>query len=120
MRKLSLLFLLFLLNTPAYSSDEGIAQLEARADNINTISPEQEAEILKGINKNIYYKVNNYSPQKLKAIIKYKNQTDKQYARQHNKEYEEPEAVDVNDKIGLKYFFKKDISLNKEPINPYE
>lgn len=110
MNKFSFLCLFLLMASPAYGTEDALKQLEADANNINTISPEQEAEILSKTRKTNYYRVNNYSPQKLKAIIKYKNQVDKRYARKNNQEYEEPEQIDVNDKIGLKYFFQKDIN----------
>ena len=116
MRKFSILFFFLLMTSPAHGAEDAIAKLEAQADNINAISPEQQAKILDSINKKNYYKINNYSPQKLKAIMKFKNETDKRYARQNNKEYVEPEPIDVNDKIGLKYYFKKDINL--ELVNP--
>lgn len=121
MNKLSLLCFFLLIASSAYGAEDAISQLEAEANNINTISPEQEAKILNKPNKSNYYKVNNYSPQKLKAIIKYKNQLDKRYARKNNKEYIEPEQIDVNDKIGLKYFFKKDINTEvAKQQNSYE
>ena len=121
MRKFSVLLLILLMASPAQSREDAIAKLEAQADNINTISPEQQAKILNSVNKKNYYRVNHYSPQKLKAIMKFKNETNKRYARQNNKEYVEPEPIDVNDKIGLKYYFKKDINLDvAKPINKSE
>ncbi len=121
MRKFPLLLICMLLTSPAYGADDAVARLEAQADNINTISPEQQAKILNSVNKKNYYKVNHYSPQKLKAIMKFKNDTEKRYARQNNQEYQEPEPIDVNDKIGLKYYFKKDINLDvAKPINNME
>ena len=121
MRKFSVLLLVLLMASPVYGTEDAITELEAQAANINTISPKQRAKILNSVNKKNYYKVNNYSPQKLKAIMKFKNDTEKRYARQNNQEYEEPEPIDVNDKIGLKYYFQKDINLDvANPINPYE
>ena len=112
MQKLALVLTLLLLSFPVKAASEnGTSELDNEISKMNIITPEQEAKIQKRINKHIFYKLNNYSPKELETIAKFSNQLDKRYHRITNQEYKEPEALDGNDKIGMKYFLKKDINL---------
>lgn len=105
-----------MLSSPALAEEDPVAALEAAADNLNVTPPEREAAIQESVNKKTYYRVHNYSPQKLKAIVNYSNQLDKRYQRINKQEETEPEPVNPDDKIEMKYFFKKNI--NTEVAGP--
>lgn len=113
MQKFFLLTLVALMTTsPAFAEEDAVAALEAEAANMNVTPPEKEATIHESINKKTYYRVNHYSPQKKKALVKFSEQLDKRYQRINKQEYQQPDPVDPDNDIDMKYFFKKDINTD--------
>ena len=111
MQKLFLLTLCaFLMSSPVQAGEDALAPLEAEIDNMNITPPEREAAIQNSVNKKTYYPLNNYSPQKKKAIVKYAKELDKRYKRINKQTYEEPEPIDANDETDMKYFLKRNVN----------
>lgn len=95
-------------------SNVSAASVDAEADNLNVVSPEQQAEILKNYNKRLYYRVNNYSPDKLKAVINNTNKIDNRYVKRDKKKAAADKPVNVDDKVEVKSFFKSQIKTDSD------
>lgn len=112
------LFSLFSLPTVAETvaeteeEENAIRALEEDVRNLNTIPMEKRIKILSDAHKKSQYRLRNYPKQKKKAIVKFTRQMDKHYKRLNNIEYEEPEPIDVDNDIEMKYFFQKSISFD--------
>lgn len=99
-----------LMSSPVQAGEDALAPLEAEIDNMNITPPEREAAIQNSVNKKTYYRLNNYSPQKKKALVKYAKELDKRYKRINKQTYEEPEPIDANDETDMKYFLKRNVN----------
>ncbi len=99
------------------------ATLDEEADNLTATSPEQQAEVLKNYHQRLQYRINHYSPEKLKAVINNTQKIDKRYERYHHSADSTPETneqINIDNPADVKGFFQGQVETDPGPQSYFD
>lgn len=99
------------------------ASLDEEADNLTATSPEQQAEVLKNYHQRLQYRLNHYSPDKLKAVINNTQKIDKRYEKRRNSKNaaaNAPEQINIDNRAEVKGFFQGQVETDPGPQSYFD
>lgn len=124
MNKSFLLLLTLGISLGALSiSGASAASLDEEADNLTATTPEQQAEVLKNYHHRLQYRLNHYSPDKLKAVINNTQKIDKRYQKRRNRKNVDADAherINIDNQAEVKGFFQGQVETDPGPQSYFD